>query len=370
MPYHNPSLCALARFEFTKQQIEHVRQCLRDEDDWPTWLNNVEANGLSGVVNAHFANLKLDVPSNIKLSLRALDIRHKAAARARTEALGLIIDAFEKASVNFVALKGVALLPKLYKQPEMRPMRDMDLLVAVTQQQAAGECLRQIGFDLPYKQPSRFMRYVHQLPNATLSLNGFTCSVEIHNNAFSSDVGGKLRYPVSTPQRQTLEWQGLKFESFDDITMLHQICRHLEGLHPGGVLKLINVMDVIGLASDIERNGEWVTVSTKHPHVLITLKCLHLMTALPENLAMRLPLAKGVSVDGVGQIMQSLTEILTGPYTMTQRLTMLFSPSDWWLHLHYNVDPERSILWTKLVRHPWRVLVSFGQRAWSAILGG
>lgn len=370
MSHHNPSLRALARFEFTAQQIEYARQCLHEEDDWSAWLNNVEANGLSGVVNAHLADLELTVPGNIKLSLRALNIRHKAAAHARIEALRLIADSFERASVDYVALKGVALLPRLYKQAEMRPMRDMDLLVPIAQQQVAGDCLREVGFDLPHEQPSKFMRYVHQLPNATLNINGFTCSVEVHNNAFSSDVGGKLRYPVSAAQRQTLNWHGLAFGSLDDITMLHQVCRHLEGLHPGGVLKLINVMDVIGLASDVERNADWAKVSNMYPHVLVTLKCLHLITPLPENLAKRLPMPDDLSIDGVGQIMESLTEVLTGQRKLTQRLTMLFSPSDWWLHLHYNVDPEHSILWVKIVRHPWRVAISFGQRAWSAILGG
>ena len=333
---------------------------------------------MSGVINAHIAEHDLPIPADIKLSLRALNIRHKAAASARHETLRLICEAFSKNKLNFVALKGVALLPRLYGKPELRPMRDMDLLVPLHQQSEAADCLRAIGFDLPHEQPSRFMRYVHQLPNATLQVNGFTCSVEIHNNAFSSDVGGKLRYPVLSSQRQMLEFDGLSFEAFDDITMLHQVCRHLEGLHPGGVLKLINVMDVIGLACEIDRSGAWSELSSRYPHVLITLRCLNMLTPLPDSLLSRLSMPHDrnlsgraeKSISGVGQIMESLTEVLVGRHTIRRRLELLFSPSDWWLHLHYNVAPDKSIWPTKLVRHPWRVFMAFVQRAWSALLGG
>jgi len=364
------SITTLARFDFTDQQLALARSALSEEDDWSLWLQQVELNGLSGVVNEHVHNFGLALPDQVRLSLRALTIRHKAAAEARLTTLRLIADSFAQNELDFIALKGVALVPRLYRNAGLRPMRDMDLLVPISQQALAADCLRDIGFDLPQAQPSKYMRYSHQLPNATLQVNGFTSSVELHHDALTRDVAGGLPYPEQPSNRQTLEWEGVPFQAFDDLTMLHQVSRHLVGLHPGGIMKLINVMDVIGLASEIEQQGGWPALTESYPHVLTTLKCLHLLTPLPDNLVKKLTPLADAPMSGVGQIMQSLTEILLAKRPWAQRLKMLFAPSDWWLHLHYNVDPEKSIWLIKLVRHPWRVMVSLVQRVLSLLLGG
>jgi hypothetical protein len=49
---------------------------------------------------------------------------------------------------------------------------------------------------------------------------------------------------------------------------------------------------------------------------------------------------------------------------------LLFSPSDWWLHLYYNVDPSNSLLIVKTIRHPATILAWLGQRLSSRLLGG
>ncbi len=364
------SVTSLARFEFTDAQKQSTVAALEAESNWPLWLEQIEQHGLSGVANNHLIDLGLSVPADIRLNLKALTMRHKAAATARMEVLDMIANAFQNNDVDFLALKGVALLPKLYLKPELRPMRDMDLLVPKEHQQKAAQCLRKLGFQLPFEQPSKFMRFTHQLPNATLEYKGFINSVEIHHNAFGNDVAGKLPYPRSSAMLQELIWEGSKFNAFDDLTMLHQVARHLEGQHPGGVLKLVNVMDVIGLASQLEQNGLWAELEERFPHVICTLKCLHLLTPLPENLLIRLRPSNTKLPSGIGVIMESFTVALTGNKSFKQRVQLLLSPSDWWLHLHYNVPPESSIWAVKLLRHPLRVCLAFCQRAVSALMGG
>ena len=64
-------------------------------------------------------------------------------------------------------------MPHIYKVAELRPMRDMDILMPVEQLQKAASVMRELGYNLPTEQPSKFMRDMHQLPNASKKVNGF-----------------------------------------------------------------------------------------------------------------------------------------------------------------------------------------------------
>ncbi len=373
-----PSVVALARFSFTETELELAQAELRTVDDWQEWLDQVELHGLSGFINKHLQSHDLSIPPAVKLSLRALKIRHAAAADARYEVLADINAAFEQQAIPYLALKGAALMPHLYGEGYLRPMRDMDLLIPKSHEQRAVTAIRELGFEVPDRQPSRYMKNMHELPNATKHVNGFKCSVELHRDAVSREISGHLFFPeepLLADCTQRINWRQLALPAFDNVTMLHQVCRHLEGLHAGGVLKLINVMDVIGLALLVLQQGKWRVLESKHPHVLVSLSYLHLLTPLPSELVEVLqgegtnkPAVKPLT--GVGRIMVSLSSALTGKRSIIERFQLLFSPSDWWLRLHYNVRMQRSLFWVKWFRHPLKVSSWLVKRFYSGLMGG
>lgn len=347
-----------------------ARERLLAVSDWQAWINQIELHGLSGFANKHILEYGLPVPEQLNAPLKALKMRHHSAAKARYHALQQIDAVFKEQSIDYLALKGAALMPHLYKEAYLRPMRDMDLLLRRTDLGRAADALRSIGFHLPDAQPSKFMRDVHQLPNATKTIDGFVCSVELHLDGVSRDTAGHCYYPESSDQIQSINWQDLCINALDDISMLHQVTLHLEGLHPGSALKLINVMDVVGLAQHVLETGQWQALKSQHPHVINALRCLHLWTPLPSELqAVLAPMPTRVPAD-VGVIMQPLGQILGSQNAWTAKLRALFSPSDWWLHLHYHVDPTRSLRTVKWLRHPAAVLQSLARRVLSAIRGG
>lgn len=369
---HKPldSVVALARFSLNEPELQNARALLAKQSDWQAWTNQVELHGLSGFVSKHIREHDLDVPRDIKMGLRALNMRHKMASQVRYQALCEIDHVLGEAQIPYLALKGAALMPHLYKEGHLRPMRDMDLLLPKAQLEAAADCLRAIGYDLPREQPSAFMRDMHQLPNATKQVNGFTSSVELHSDGISREVPGHYYYPQSPQHLQSLVWQDLQFNALSDIHMLHQVSKHLEGLHSGAVLKLINVMDVVGLAEHVLQRGEWAQLARQYPHVLNTLRCLHLLTPLPESLQQQLAPLPTKRPKKVGQIMGSMRNALLGKKPLKQRLALLLDPSDWWLHLYYNVNPDKSLWWIKSVRHPLRVANWLIRRMYSRLLGG
>ncbi|MFT7528388.1 MAG: hypothetical protein ACI9LY_003550 [Arenicella sp.] len=72
----------------------------------------------------------------------------------------------------------------------------------------------------------------------------------------------------------------------------------------------------------------------------------------------------------VGYTMVSPKNIMSSRNSRSVQLKLLFSPSDWWLHLYYNVDPYNYLLIAKAVRHPATILAWLGQRLYFRLLGG
>ena len=364
-----PSVIALARFSLQDQSLKTAIAELKREQDWAEWLANVELHGLSGFVNKHLDEHDLPIPTPIRLQLKALKVRHTAAARARHKVLVEIDHAFAEHGISYLALKGAALAPHVYKQDYLRPMRDMDLLIPLEQLATSGEILQSIGFEMEHEQPSKYMRDMHQLPNATKVVDGFTCSVELHKDGVSRDIPGHCYYPSNAEQLQLVEWQGLNVPAFDNLTMLHQVCRHLECHHPGDYQKLINVMDVIILAEHVNTAGQWPQLQRNFPHVLNTLRCLHLLVPLPRFLQECVGDMPGTRPQGIGIIMKSLSGLMRQKNN-AHKFKSIFSPSDWWLHMYYNTHPDKSLMWVKCVRHPLRICNWLARRLYSRLLGG
>ncbi len=370
MPKPLTSVVALARFELVGEYLDAAISALAQESDWQEWVNQVELHGLSGIINKHLYDHDLPIPDLVVDALLALKERHILASKMRYQALREIDACFQKHQVDYIALKGSALVPHIYRQGFLRPMRDMDILVRRDDQVIAANALRELGYDLPDTQPSKFMHDMNQLPNATKTIEGLISSIELHLDGISREVKGHLYYPESADSVQRLSWGTISSKALEDILMLHQVSRHLEGLHPNAILKLINVMDVIALANHVQSTGQWNRLVKEYPHVINTLRCLHLLTPLPVNLQQAVELLPCREVKQVGQIMGSLTSIFFVKETLRVRLKRLFLPSDWWMHLHYNVDPNRSLIWVKLIRHPLKVSNWLLRRAYSWVLGG
>lgn len=352
------------------QSAESLSAALSCVDQWDQFLQLAELYGVAVWLNDGISRWGISIPKPALLALKALSIRHSAAADARYALMVQLSDAFLQAGIPFAALKGVALAPMVYARDALRPMRDIDILVPSGEQQRAGQLLQSIGFDLPEQQPTKYMRDSHQLPNATKVVNGFTISVEVHHDGLSRDVPEHLYYQDVASQLQTVRWRELEFLTLGHEHMLHQVARHLAGLHPGAVLKLVNVLDVVLYAEKYRAEIDWSIIQQQYSHVLNTLKCLHYIVPLSAELRAAIGGVSVTPVSGVGETAKSLSQVFAANLAFRNRLAMLLMPPDWWMHMYYNVDPESSLLPAKLFRHPMRLLSWFWKRLYSRLLGG
>jgi len=367
---HQKLLFASTRLTSEDVDLNIFEPLIKNVQNWQVFLNQLEENALAPLFYSHVNHHSLPIDANVSLALKSLVLRHHSMAQARYQAINELQQAFANASIHWIALKGLALASSLYDHVGQRPMRDMDILVARQDLENVSEIMRSLGYVLPKEQPSKYMRGTHQLPNAEKKINGFTVSIEIHHNAISQDAHDSLVFEDIKREVETIQWDGLSIPTLPKELMLHQLCRHLEALHPGGNLKLINVLDVIGFAESNISKLNWQLISKQHKHILNTLRCLNYISPLSSELKEVVDAKSQPCLQGVGEIMLPLSAIFSTNYSLSERLQLLLLPSDWWLHLYYGVKPQRRLLFVKFVRHPLKLSKWLLGRFISRLLGG
>jgi len=299
-----PLLHLLCRDGFDASELAELQAELDAVSNWGEVLAALELNALAPLALTHIQNHDLRLPSDIHLQLNALQFRHSLIADARYKTLCKIKQVFDAANIPFVALKGTALSQLIYLKTELRPMRDMDILVPIGALPESADALRSIGFDIPEQQKSRYMEGVHQLPDATLSVDGFNISVEIHHNTMPRDVFDSLTYEDAVGQLQSFRWQELELQALGHTQMLHHLCRHLQSEHPDDIIKLANIIDIVRYADAFVDDIDWGKLESSYSHVI---------------------------------------------------------------NSHYGVAPHRSLFWVRWVQHPLRLSRMLGLRLISAL---
>lgn len=364
---------ALARLfvslELGNSVFDDTRSSITAMKSWKPFIRTVERHGLAEIVLRISKQHSFSLPRSVISKLSALVLRHKASAKARYKVAQTLFDDLRDKNLKFVALKGTALTPMIYGHEASRPMRDIDILVRKEQRAEIVKSIQAIGFNQPKDHPDKYSRDSHQLPNATLFADGFNISLEIHHDAIARDTRGNLYYDEDIGLSE-VTWRELKIPILSHEMMLHQLCRHLEGWHPGSFLKLINVVDVIRYSQIFVHEIDWKIITSKYSHVLNTLRCLHLLVALPLPLRNLLGELDESEISGVGEIAMSFYDIVNSHDSILTKIRSALCPPDWWLHLFYEVAPGDSLTRVKYLRHPATLLVMVMRRIRSRIQGG
>lgn len=187
-------------------------------------------------------------PDALLARLRAIYDRHAARAAARIARLSEIGPALERAGIPVIVLKGAALGPRLYGDPALRTMGDVDLLVPRDKQGAASRVLQGQGYvpDVSWRSEAWYHAHHHHL--APLRAPDRSVVVELHHTIVEP---GDVRVPVdelwARASRQRIGDACFRVLAAEDL-LLH-LCLHLayDNMVAGGHLRdLRDVAQLIG----------------------------------------------------------------------------------------------------------------------------
>lgn len=309
-------------------------------------LDAVEAHGLAPLLRRHLRTLDLPLPADLAQTLTALAVRHREASRVHTATLIELAGTLESRGIETVFLKGAVLAHELYPAPELRPRRDIDVLVAPQDAVAALTVLSELGFE--GFDPSAIPRgQHHHLPGVSARRDGFAVAVEVHTDALSHDQPERM--PLASVRhalrRVTVADRSVLALGYDD--MLRHVAAHL--LEPGRETRLINVVDLVEWAAMHDTAIDWTRLGHDSPRTVVTLSLMHYLTGLPDALARLRPTAPAPA--GVGENVPMLSSLEWRLAALPATLTQLLYPSPWWMHGFYGVPPERSLAGVRWSRH-------------------
>jgi len=204
--------------------------------DWKQVLPWLDESGLALYLLRRLSNLKSpdSLPGEIRKQLRCNQATNQRRLSIMKEEFASLHRRFAAAGVDYVVLKGFALIPEFCEDAALRSQYDYDFLVRLESARAAREILETQGYSLKIKSPgfqkkdeSFFTAEALAVPSAEQNFYSpnIPRAVELHLGLWESNRERvKLETPKDVLDRKRLaNWEGLYFPVLaDDDSLIFQ----------------------------------------------------------------------------------------------------------------------------------------------------
>lgn len=352
------NLCARSKAH-TLQRSELVRAC-NDFSQWDDLLIQAEQHGMGPLLSLHLTTVDVQVPDPFLRGLRFLCLRHQQANGLRMKSLHSVLSLLEEEGVPVLVLKGAALCRTLYPAAGLRPMRDIDLLLAKEDVQHAHAFLQEEGFRIA---STALPEDYYHLPPLVQDVDGMQLCIELHHGLFPDDPPYYQELPFRELYQNAFafELDGVQAYTLATEEMLWHLYQH--GFHaplPFEPYKLISVADIVSLVEEKVAEIDWEKIAAVYPQLLRVLPLFHHLTPWNGTVVEEIPIETGTAPSGAGQSFVGWPRVKfaqRGNKGMLDIFRSTFMPSRWWLMLYYSIGPGvLAFLWCSFVTHPIHLL--------------
>lgn len=318
-------------------------------DNWAPVMRMATEHRLAPLLYWHLREYGIDVPSDVRRALAAAYARQKTIAAAQAATLAELGATLERAGIAIVVLKGGALAQLIYAEPGLRPMEDLDLLVAPHHGEAARKVLRDCGFNAPARH-SRYDHLQHHDPIAHRTRDGITISVEVHTQAFNLIMGNSMSMENLQHPLTTFDIAGQGMYTLAPQQMLWMQYLGLRKL--AEPMRFIHLADLAGIAGCFCTQIDWPGLRRQRPDMWHAFEVIHAFTPLAEPVCTALGLdpKRVTRMADVGLDYHGWPRMRSDVTPVRRRIRDTLLPPEWWARLVYGVNPARAYAWLVL-RH-------------------
>lgn len=356
-----PVLNLCARVRGHAAQYELLVESCKTFTQWDALLQQAESHGMAPLLFRHLNAVDCPCPDSFRRSLRLLYLRHHHSNSILMSTLRQVLFALEKEGIRCLVLKGAALCHTVYPEIALRPMRDVDIMVAEEDAESAREVVTSLGFSesgsvVP---PDHF----HLAP-LYATVDQVPVCIELHRGLFATTCPPYTRPLKFEDLRRTslsFDLDGSTAYTFGNEEMLwylyqHGFCMPLSYDR----YKIINAADVISLVEKNFDNLDWEKIGAIYPEVLNVLPLFHYLTPWQEKIAERIMSRNASRPAGIGRPFQGWPQLrLREQKEMGKGFWKIlydtFLPSEWWLRMHYGFSGRFPCYWHRFVTHPLHI---------------
>jgi hypothetical protein len=316
---------------------DRLRAALADVRDWDALVADAEDHGVETLLLTHTRAHGVRLPSAVetRLKVRFMQQAHAAAVRARVVAT--VLDAFDADDISVLVLKGAALAHLVYPDPVLRPMHDVDVLVAERDANPAWQSLRRAGFTPIGGHPGPRHHHLHSL---AITADGETIAVEIHRQLLAAAPFVRpLRYEDVTPRAQAFTCGTRPARTLGHEDMLWHIYAHaflVPVIRPE--TRLIWIADLVGAMEAWADLVDWDRLRRVYPRLVRALPLIGALVPWSPRVQRRLDCPRR--------------------HTSTKSGT-----AAWWFDVQYGNDCTPRRIWNRLIAHPVNVALTAAQMA-------
>jgi hypothetical protein len=358
------NLCARdSGHEVMYSQLDRVLTVLQKtaaDTLWDLMLHETERQGLAPLLHKHLDYIGWGtVQKQFKRLLQSLFLRSRHAGGIRNQAMQEILTAYDAAGIQVLLVKGIALANFAYSDPELRPMRDIDLLVSQDKLLQAQQILHDLGWrpeehDLPDD-------YYH-LPPLGKILDGLPVTIELHRNLLPLHA----RYPrwpleKSWNAARAGRINGRVFHTLSLEDTLRSVYLHgFQAPLTYEPFRLIHVADMVTLTEKYLDVMNWEHIRKEEPTLPAVISRFHFLTPLQERVVNRLKLDIRREPDGIGVPYNGWPcrrLLKTEGKELMQLAKDTMWPSTWWMQVYHGHLAGFYYWQARLLEHPrmlWR----------------
>jgi putative nucleotidyltransferase-like protein len=173
--------------------------------DWPLLVKTAEHHGLAPLVFASLKKIGL-LSAGPKSEIETLRLNYVRASVANQQAfqeLSFLLDRFEREKIPLIILKGGALGTTIYPDVALRPMGDLDLLIAPDAVERATLALIEQGYVAYAEMAHRFANRF-SVAQAFFRKGSRPSQIDLHWHAFTTPYYFE-RIPIEWFRRRTME---------------------------------------------------------------------------------------------------------------------------------------------------------------------
>ena len=248
-----------------------LRQAAGGFKDWSAFLGEATHHRLLPLAYWMFKRHQIETPRPVKQIMAGAYLRQKSLAQAQTAAMLETLQALSEQGIEALVLKGGALAHLVYPEPGLRPMEDIDILVAPDCTSLAREVLLSLGYVAPLES-SRYDRLYHHLPMARRQDSGHTVCIELHRELFIRILNCRLTFSHLARPFAQFEINGRNIAYLGDADLLWMQYRGLRKL--AEPLRKLHLVDIALLAERLPNQWQGPSLRVRHPelwHALVAL---------------------------------------------------------------------------------------------------
>lgn len=283
------ALLLLSRQDIDDAQVDRLRDLLetaRDEFDWPRFLDLATRLRVAPIVSRHIERLKprmadLAIDPSVRTVLRAVYLHHLRRNRVLRTELMRIVAAASRADVPVVVRKGGHLGSTIYRDPAVRAMSDLDVLVSIPLAEALMEILRGLDYQegdasadgirpLSHRERVFWRMYGSDLPKYSKPSPDVDCpwiSLDINVRLMLPGKGYDIPVPELLSRIEEHDIDGERFFTFstedtliDLCTSLYKNATVLRFMKQGKHRRLLQFVDLAELIAANRESLGWDTV--------------------------------------------------------------------------------------------------------------